>query len=206
MRWTKRTVTRISCPKRHGAGAAANNRRPFEVMSMEIWRDIPGYEGKYQASDAGRIRSLSRPVQGVNHYTHEPFLRTIKGRILRPGRFCKSGHVSVVLGRNTSGKPVHQLIARTFIGACPAGQEVLHNNGNPADNRLSNLRYGTRTENILDVYRIGKCWRKLSLDDVDAIRFGLVSGSSGRELASMFNVSEATISRIRLGRSFSWHV
>jgi hypothetical protein len=57
----------------------------------------------------------------------------------------------------------------TFVGAPPDGMEVLHNNGDPTDNRLENLRYGTRTENILDVYRQGKVWRKLSVDDVQAI-------------------------------------
>ena len=63
--------------------------------------------------------------EGVCHYTGKDFYRQVKGRILKPGRFCKSGHVSVVLRRGTNGISVHQ------------------------------LRYGTRTENTLDVYRQG---------------------------------------------------
>ena len=173
-------------------------------MTHEIWKDIPGYEGRYQASTLGRIRSIDHPVNGICHYTGRPFTRIIKGRILHPGRFCKSGHLSVVLGHGAPGSPVHQLIARTFLGACPNNCEVLHNNGNPTDNRVSNLRYGTRTENILDVYRCGGIWRKLSLEDVDDIRFGIKCGTSGNELAAMFGVSPSTISSIKLGRTFKW--
>lgn len=171
---------------------------------MEIWKDIPGYEGKYQASNMGRIKSLERKVQCINHYTHKPFLRTVPERILKPGCFCKNGHVSVVLGHGANGSPVHQLILLTFIGPCPLGMEVLHNNGNPADNRLENLRYGTRTENILDVYYQGKSWRKLTIDDVEAIRFGLSTGIKGCELALMYSVSPNTISKIKNGGSYSW--
>ena len=171
---------------------------------MEKWKDIPGYEGKYQASTEGRIRSVDRLVRGKCHYTGKEFYRCMKGRILRPGRFCKSGHVSVVLGHDAIGSPVHKLIMITFIGPIPDGMEVLHINGNPTDNRLSNLRYGSRTENILDVYRQGGIWRKLSIEDVEAIRFGLWCGIKGSELARMYDVSQGTISKIKTRGTFSW--
>lgn len=171
---------------------------------MEKWKDIPGYEGKYQASTEGRIRSVDRLVRGKCHYTGKEFYRCMKGRILRPGRFCKSGHVSVALGHDAIGSPVHKLIMITFIGPIPDGMEVLHINGNPTDNRLSNLRYGSRTENILDVYRQGGIWRKLSIEDVEAIRFGLWCGIKGSELARMYDVSQGTISKIKTRGTFSW--
>ena len=170
----------------------------------EVWKDIPGYEGQYQASTEGRVRSIDHFVRGVCHYTGKNFYRLVKGRILKPGRFCKSGHVSVVLRRGTNGIPVHRLIMKTFVGSAPTGMEVLHNNGIPTDNRLSNLRYGTRTENILDVYRQGGKWRKLSADDVGAIKFGFYCGYKGSELARMFGVSQITISNIKRGKIFSW--
>lgn len=170
----------------------------------EIWKDIPGYEGKYQASTEGRIRSLDRKVRGVCHFTGEEFYRTIKGRILKPGQYCKNGHLSVVLGHGTPGPPVHRLVMLTFVGEPPDGTEVLHKNGNPQDNRLENLRYGTRTENILDVYHQGGKWRKLSTDEVEDIRFGLSCGIKGVELAQMYRVSPSTISCIKVGRSFKW--
>jgi len=93
---------------------------------------------------------------------------------------------------------------RTFVGNCPEGMEVLHKNGNPVDNRLENLRYGTRTENILDVFYQGKRWRKLNVDDVQAIRFGIFSGFTGVELSRMFGVSPTIISSIKKKRTFSW--
>ena len=173
-------------------------------MEEEIWKDIPGYEGKYQASTLGKIKSLDRMVKYENHRTGSAYCRPMKGRILKPGTFCKSGHVSVVLGHGKNGSPVHQLVMKTFVGHPPKGMEVLHINGNPKDNRLSNLRYGTRTENILDVYWQGKKWRKLGIDDVEEIRFAMYCGWSGKEIAGKFHVSETTISRIKCGRAYKW--
>lgn len=171
---------------------------------MELWKDIPGYEGRYQASTEGRIRSVDRIVFSRNRFTGNPFPRTIHGQILKPGRYCKTGHQSVVLGRGTNGKPVHQLIMRTFVGEPCEGQEVRHKNGNPTDNRLENLEYGTRTENILDVFRQGKAWRKLTADDVQAIRRALSMGRPGAAIANEYGVSRSSISSIKQGRTFSW--
>lgn len=173
-------------------------------MEKEVWKDIPGYEGEYQASTLGRIKSLKRTAVSKNWHTGKPFYRTVPERILKPGRYCKCGHVSVILRKETNGKPVHQLVMRTFVGEPPKGMEVLHINGDSTDNRMSNLRYGTRTDNILDVYRQGGKWRKLSVDDVEAIRLGLRCCISGRELSMMYGVSQQTISNIKQGRIFSW--
>ena len=173
-------------------------------MDKEEWRDIPGYEGKYQASSLGRIRSLNFSVRGICHFTGREFQRTIQGRILRPSEYCKTSHVSVVLGHGTHGVPVHQLVAHTFLGECPAGKEVLHNNGNPKDNRVENLRYGTRTENILDVYKEGGRWRKLSVEDVYDIRFRFLCGYRGSEIAKLYGVSQITVSNIKNRRIYGW--
>lgn len=176
----------------------------MKLLECEEWRSIPGYEGRYEASTKGRIRSVDRIVYSRNRYTGMPFPRYLKGQILKPGRYCKSGHVSVVLGRKTPGKPVHQLIMRTFVGDPPEGHEVLHRDGNPQNNRLDNLRYGSRRDNILDVYRQGGAWRKLTLEDVEQIRFGLVTKIKGAELAKMYNVSPCVISDIKKGKTYSW--
>lgn len=173
-------------------------------MTVEIWKDIPGYEGRYQASTEGRIRSVDRVVYSRSRTTRLPFARKIKGQILRPGRYCKAGHVSVILGRKTSGLPVHQLIMRTFVGEPPAGQEVRHKNGIPADNRLANLEYGTRRDNILDVYRQGKAWRTLTTDDVLEIRKRITEGDKGADIARDFGVTPTTISAIKHGRCYTW--
>ena len=141
-------------------------------MNEEIWKDIPGYEGKYQVSSLGRVKSLDRYIRCG---TGGRGMRRMKGRILRPGP-RSDGHMSVVLGHGESGSQVHQLVMLAFIGPCPKGMEVCHNNGNPADNRLENLRYDTRTNNILDKYRQGGAHRKLTVKDGEmTIHISLVS-------------------------------
>ena len=171
---------------------------------MEVWKDIPGYEGRYQASTEGHIRSVDRIVYSRSRTTRLPFARRLKGQVLTPGRFCKAGHVSVVLGRKTAGIPVHQLIMRTFVGEPAEGQEVRHKNGDPTDNRLANLEYGTRTENILDVYRQGKAWRTLTVSDVRDIRQRLANGERNVDIAKLYGVSEAAISGIKHRRCYAW--
>lgn len=164
-----------------------------------IWKDIPGYEGRYQASTDGQIRSVDRRVRLVVHGTETT--RLVHGRVLKPGAYTKSGHVSVVLGRGANGSPVHQLIALTFLGPKPAGCEVCHNDGNPTNNAVSNLRYDTRSENNRDITRQGK--RKLSLDDVQQIRKMLRERVPGNQIARAFKVSDSLISAIKTGKEYA---
>jgi len=105
---------------------------------METWKDIPGYEGQYQISTLGNVRS---------------FRRSVAPKLLKPGRMPQ-GHLSVALGRNNS-QCVHKLVLLAFVGPAPYKHECRHLNGNPSDNRLENLRWGTRSENILDAVRHG---------------------------------------------------
>lgn len=171
-------------------------------MQPEIWKDIPGYEGRYQASTEGQIRSVDHYVRVVPASGTEA-KRMVKGRILRPGS-TKTGHLYVVLGRGTHGLPVHQLIARTFIGSRPDRMDVCHIDGNPTNNKLSNLKYDTRTNNILDVYRQGKRWKALNTDDVLKIRSLLEKGLTGQEIAKQLGVSNSTVSAVKTGRCYSW--
>lgn len=167
------------------------------MMTKEIWKDIPGYENRYQVSNLGQVRSLDRIVQTVRGPRH------YQGKILKPGKFCKTGHVSVVLGHGANGKPVHELVALAFLGPRPKSADICHKDGNPKNNCLSNLRYDSRTENIIDVYRQGKRWRKLSVDDVINIRRLLLT-HTGADIAQKYRVSATTISRIKLGKIFWW--
>lgn len=84
------------------------------------------------------------------------------------------------------------------------GKEILHADGNPANNKLENLRYGTRSENILDVFRVGKAWRKLTVLDVLEIKRKLKNGAVGADLAKEFNVSQSEISAIKNEVHYSW--
>jgi HNH endonuclease/NUMOD4 motif len=112
----------------------------------ERWLPIPGYEGFYEASDLGRIRSVPRK---------KPNGQPV-GTVLKPWT-RPDGHLMVVLcvnGQKTSSL-VHRLTAITFIGAQPPGCEVCHNDGNPANNVPGNLRWGTRGDNVRDSVRHG---------------------------------------------------
>lgn len=118
----------------------------------EKWKPVPGYEGIYQVSDQGRVRSQTRNVEKTSK-TGKPYQQLIRGRVLRPG-LMTCGHLSVSIKRNNS-RTVHSLVMEAFVGPRPEKQEVRHLNGNPADNRLVNLAYGTRTQNILDAVEHG---------------------------------------------------
>lgn len=119
----------------------------------EEWKDIPGYEGRYQASTFGRVRSLDRTIT-----TNHGVTKFHRGQMLNPTPDVNRGYL-VVNMRNNAGKlrqrKVHQLILETFVGPCPPNCEVLHGPGGCQDNRLENLRWGTRAENVNDIMEAG---------------------------------------------------
>ena len=170
------------------------------MTNLEIWKDIPGYEGRYQASTYGRIRSVDREITQLGR-GGQPFTRRLKGRILRPAATKKKDpHLYVVLGHGAHGSTVHSLVARTFLGPPREGEEVRHLDGDAANNRVDNLAYGSRTENILDVFRINRPWRKLTLQDMREIKRRVDSGQTGASVARSFGVSADVVSKIKLGR------
>lgn len=173
----------------------------------EIWKDIPGYEGRNQASTEGRIRVLDHYTTFYNKRLGHDVTRLHRGRVLRPGRFNKAGHVSVVLRHGEPGIPVHQLVALAFLGPRPVGCYVCHQNGDPTDNRLENLRYDTPAENLADIYRQNgvKFKRfKLSIKDVVEIRELLEKGISQTKIARMFGITQAAVSGIKRGVNYWW--
>jgi len=109
----------------------------MDDTTPERWLPVPGYEGLYLVSDLGRIRSLPR--------------NTTSGRIMKLITGTR-GYKYVTLTRDgrQRRRGVHQVVAAAFIGPCPDGQEILHGDGDPANNRPGNLRYGTHRENMLD--------------------------------------------------------
>ena len=125
------------------------------TIAAEHWKPIPGWEGYYEASDHGRIRSVDRIVQRKGRDMH------LRGQILRPGMWKQSGHLHVNLTRYSKGHTIgiHRLVAWAFIGPCPDGMEVLHWDDNPKNNHVRNLRYGTRTDNLNDAVRNRKHWQ-----------------------------------------------
>lgn len=118
-------------------------------MVNEVWRPIPGYEGCYEASDLGRIRSLPRTVRFGNYQ------RRIKGRTRKPVNLGPYLAVNLSVDGKAKMRTVHQLVLEAFIGPRPHGQEACHNNGDPHDNRLENLRWDTKSANSYDALQHG---------------------------------------------------
>lgn len=133
---------------------------PFE---SESWLPAVGYEGLYEVSDLGRVRSLPRVRRNGN---------PLSGRILRPGP-QRRGYLTVALtGRDgvVRSRRVHQLVLAAFVGMRPEGMAVLHRNDVPGDNRLVNLYYGSRLENFVDA----RCNGRQGMDRAAACSCGHV--------------------------------
>lgn len=117
----------------------------------EQWRPVVGYEGVYEVSDAGRVRSLPRSVRGRN-----------ESLVPRPGVELartpdRDGYAHVVLsvGNAQRTRKVCVLVLEAFAGAKPAGLEACHNDGDKTNDSIANLRWDTRSENALDRVRHG---------------------------------------------------
>ena len=162
-------------------------------MTDKTWKPAVGYERKYQVSDLGRVRS-------IDHFDGR---RKVTGKVLSPGSTA-SGHVSVALGKGNSVS-VHTIVMLAFVGQRPTNHEILHLNHIPWDNRLANLRYGTRSENLKMDYAagvrrlpkvVGEKHPKAKLDE-SSIRRIRVSGLSMAELGRVFGVCYQTIGAIK---------
>lgn len=119
----------------------------------EEWRDIVGWEGLYKVSDRGRVYSVPRTVRAnVSGGT-----RIAGGRILaaRQSGPLPYRRVGLTDGANKPIVYVHALVAAAFLGPRPDGMEVRHLDGDPLNNDLSNLIYGTSSQNNLDIVRHG---------------------------------------------------
>jgi HNH endonuclease/NUMOD4 motif len=111
------------------------------MSARETWRPVCGHPG-YEVSDLGRVRSLDRVIHFPDGRS-----RRAPGVPLSPVA-DKLGYRFVTLaGRR---RPVHQLVLEAFVGSRPDGYESLHGNDVPSDNRLTNLRWGTRADNVQD--------------------------------------------------------
>lgn len=112
---------------------------------MKIWKDIKGYEGLYQASEWGEIRSLSRLMKNRHNGFSRIRRRILSQSINSGGRYC------VTLSKDGKGKSwkVHQLIAMAFLKHTPCGFDLVvnHKDLNPLNNNLDNLEIITQREN-----------------------------------------------------------
>lgn len=119
----------------------------------ERWRPVVGWEGRYEVSDHGRVRSLDRTVVRSDGRTMR-----IRGCLMSPSTGARTKHKHVNLRDDNVQHPrkVHRLVAEAFIGPIPDGMQVLHWNDIPDDNRVENLRIGTFSDNAYDKVRNGR--------------------------------------------------
>jgi len=165
-------------------------------MKKEIWKEIPGYDGRYEVSNYGRVRS---------HYGKTKFLR---------GKIDTDGHVQQRLFNKSGSKylSVHRLVLDAFVGECPEGMECCHNDGKPAHNHLSNLRWDTHQNNMKDSIKHGTSRAPkgenngnaiLREEDVRWIKKNYKKGVVGlREIAGKFDVSMSCVNRVIIGKTW----
>lgn len=117
----------------------------------EKWLPVVGYEGFYEVSDHGRIRSIDRVVTGTDGVD-----KRVPGK-MKSTYIHKTGYLNVRLTKHGVGKQakVHRLVLEAFVGPCPEGMEGCHNNGDRKDAQLANLRWDTRSANALDRVKHG---------------------------------------------------
>lgn len=171
----------------------------------EEFRAIPGWEGFYEVSDAGTVRSLDRVVRsGPNRFTRQ------KAKIIKP-TVDRLGYCRVYLSRDGKDKGirVHSLVLLAFVGPRQEGIDGCHNDGNPSNNRLKNLRYDTEKGNMADRVRHGTDCRgtkhpRAILSEYDVLYLRTL-GPKWRTstLARMYGLDFKTISKARRGQSWA---
>lgn len=120
-----------------------------------MWREIPGTDGLYEASEQGDIRSLDRVIVKRNRWGHDAPLRK-PGRVLKPWRDCNGYSVVYVCVRGgRKAVNVHRLVAAAFHGS-RSGADVNHIDGDKTNNAASNLEWCSRSENIRHAQSMGR--------------------------------------------------
>jgi hypothetical protein len=171
----------------------------------ELFRPIEGFPS-YRVSNLGRVQTCVVP--GTSR-THENTWRDRRAYEVKK-KYGKP-HLAVMLHRE--GKPhhflVHRLVLAAFVGPCPAGLQCLHRDGNPRNNRVDNLRWGTQRENSADAVRHGVMRRgsghgvaKLDEERVAELKRMRREGKTIKSLAVVFRVSVGTVCNIVNGRAW----
>jgi len=169
----------------------------------EIWKDIVGYEGYYQVSSFGRVKSLSRIKYRKNGKKVVPHV--FPEKILRPEETW-NGRLRVVLMVDKVKKRflVHRLIALVFIPAIEGKPWINHKDGNPHNNKPGNLEWCTREENVEHAQKNGLFARgdKNGMSKLTSVEVRLIrekyeeENINQKELAKMFMVKQGTVSNV----------
>ena len=164
----------------------------------EEWRPVPGYEGSYSVSSAGRVRSEDRVITerttGIR--------KRLRGRVRKLTMHKGYPHLKLSMPGTLAWVPVHRLVALAFLGAPPTQRhEVAHDDGNRANCSLGNLRWDTRTGNMRDKVRHGTHNRgeahpncRLTAEEIAQIR---ASTASHAETAARFGTTADYVQKVR---------
>lgn len=176
---------------------------------MENWKPIKGYEGIYEVSDLGRIRSLPRTRSFIDRRGNDTVAR-VDGRILRPQK-CSNGYMRLILSKDGVHEQVliHRIVASAFCER-PAGKnEVNHKDENKANNIASNLewcdrKYNTTYGSLKNCYAGEKNPRaKLTSKDVKQIKARRSNGEGLQTIASDYGISVYHVSNICRGKRWA---
>lgn len=172
------------------------------MNDIEIWKEIPDYEGYYSVSTHGRVRSEERII--IRDKTGIKERR--KGFILKPwvNKGSGEGYLTVGLCRGVSSKfkiTIHRLVLWAFVGVQLKGIEARHLDGNCKNNYLSNLEYGSRSQNVQDAikHQTKLIPKKLTKEDVIEICAMGNDNVSSLHVAKKFNLCRNTVTEIWRG-------
>lgn len=147
----------------------------------EVWKDIEGYEGLYQISNMGRVRSVDRTVvKGVGHENKTNVF--YKGRVLKHGT-DSWGYAFVIL--QNQGKKcvlVHRLVANAFLDNKQNKMQINHIDGNKQNNAVCNLEYCTPSENMKHAAKLGLTKTR---------HIAMVDGSTGNDIMQFHSIEDA---------------
>lgn len=169
----------------------------------EEWRPVLGWEGLYEVSSLGRVKSLAREVELATRWGGTT-TRRLPERFVTSRKFA-GRYWQVDLKERSRGKVttyVHRLVCAAFHGPAPEGHEVAHRDGNGLNNHIANVRWATHRENCDERRDHGTSQRMAVVppEDVAAIR-ALPDGSWDEVFADLYGVRRETIRHTRQGHA-----
>ena len=179
---------------------------------MENWKDIVGFEGKYQVSNIGGLRRLEHLGRGRYGASKYPAKVIIPTKSVNK-RGYTSLSVSLPSERGRVTRIVAHIVAEAFIGPRPEKMSVCHIDGDSTNNSVENLRYDTHAGNMKDTIAHGTSirgerhpMRVLTPEQVKEIKCRLKNAKYGEKAAMSreFGVSPQTINNIRRGQAWGW--
>lgn len=178
-------------------------------MSQVVYKslDFLGFPN-YRVGDDGSVWSNFKK-KGLGMGLGSKTISTSDWKLVKTTMHYDYRWVVLCNGKNRRRNQVHRLVLLAFVGPCPEGMECCHNDGNSTNNKLSNLRWGTRKENAADRVRHGRQIRgekvahaKATDQIVRDIRRMFSEGRTRRELAVEFKLNQCVVNRII--RRHSW--